>query len=311
MSLPREVVASVPKPWKSIAALSATGLIVGLSGVGLWGGPGQAQVLIPRTPQLNATDMERDGLTVAQEALQLAQFQQFSEALVRAKLASQLAPQAYEVWALLGGLYLTVSQPQDAIPALQKSLSLNAKNPGVYFSLGSAYFRTSDYQDAAKIIEQGLALRSDVAEEWFNLGNAYLKLNQAGKAISQYRQALKQDKKFWPALNNIGLLQYEQGEIPQAIKSFQAAINLDTKAGEPRLALAAALFRQGQVQQGVNLALDALRLDSRYAEAEFQKENLWGERLMADTKALFANPQVQELINNLAAETEAEQASQP
>lgn len=259
----------------------------------------QAQVLIPHTPQLSASDMERDGLTVAQEALQLAQFQQFNEALVRAKLAAQLAPQAYEVWALLGGLYLTVAQPEAAIPALNTSIALNQQNAGVYFSLGSAYFRTGAYQDSVRAIEQGLALRNDVAEEWFNLGNAYFKLNQNVKAIAQYRQALKHDKKFWPAINNIGLLQYEQGEIPQAIRSFQAAVALDNKAGEPKLALAVGLFRQGQVQQAVNTALSALRLDSRYIEPDFQRENLWGTRLMADTKALFANPQVKELIQSL------------
>lgn len=262
----------------------------------------QAQIFIPHTPQLSASDMERDGLTVAQEALQLAQFQQFNEALVRAKLAAQLAPQAYEVWALLGGLYLTVAQPAQAIPALNTSIALNQQNAGVYFSLGSAYFRTGAYQDSVRALEQGLALRNDVAEEWFNLGNAYLKLNQNAKAIAQYRQALKYDKKFWPALNNIGLLQYEQGDIPQALRSFQAAVALDNKAGEPKLALAAGLFRQGQVQQAVNAALIALRLDSRYIEPDFQRENLWGERLMADTKALFALPQVKELIQSLQAD---------
>ncbi|AFY62077.1 tetratricopeptide repeat protein [Synechococcus sp. PCC 6312] len=292
----------MPRPCISVS-VARLGSLFFVAGISIWPlSIAQAQVLIPHTPQLSATDMERDGLTVAQEALQLAQFQQFNEALIRAKLAAQLAPQAYEVWALLGGLYLTVSQPAEAIPALNTSIALNQKNAGVYFSLGSAYFRTGAYQDAARALEQGLALRSDVAEEWFNLGNAYLKLNQNPKAIAQYRQALKSDKKFWPALNNIGLLQYEQGDIPQAIRSFQAAVALDNKAGEPKLALAVGLFRQGQVQQGINTALVALRLDSRYIEPDFQRENLWGERLMADTKALFANPQVQELIQTLQAD---------
>lgn len=305
-----EDVVSVSQSWKLLSLAGFGSLLLSVA-IGLFPAtPGLAQVLIPRTPKLDATDMERDGLTVAQEALQLAQFQQFNEALVRAKLAAQLAPQAYEVWALLGGLYLTVSQPQEAITSLQRSLAINENNPGVYFSLGSAYFRTEDYQRSVQALERGLALRGDVAEEWFNLGNAYLRLNQNAKAISQYRQALKIDKKFWPAMNNIGLLQYEQGDIPQAIRSFQAAVNIDSKAGEPKLALAVALFRQGRVEQAVNYALDALRLDSRYAAAEFQRENLWGARLMADTEALFAKPQVQELLNSIEAQAEMEQASQ-
>lgn len=259
----------------------------------------RAQVLLPRTVELNPADMERDGLTVAQEALQLAQFQQFGDALVRAKLAAQLAPDTYEIWALLGGLYLTVGEPEEAITALERSLALNQENAGVYFNLGSAYFRTKDYGRSARAIEQGLTIKDDAPEEWFNLGNAYLMLNQGSRAIAQYRKAINLDKKFWPAFNNIGLIQYEQGNIRQAIQSWQTAVDIDSKASEPKLALATALFKQGQVTQALPLAEEAIQLDSRYATVEFQRENLWGDRLISDTQALLANPQLQAVVSRL------------
>lgn len=71
---------------------------------GLWGAasPALGQALVPYTPQLDATQLEQQGLSLAQEAAQLAQFQQFEMALPRARLATQLAPKSYQSWFLLG-----------------------------------------------------------------------------------------------------------------------------------------------------------------------------------------------------------------
>ncbi|XFA73461.1 tetratricopeptide repeat protein [Thermosynechococcaceae cyanobacterium Okahandja] len=280
-------------------------LALGLSVLFLCGGAATAQVVLPRTLELNAQEMEQNGFIVAQEALQLAQFQQFQEALVRAQLAVQLAPQSHEIWALLGGLYLTVDEPQQAIGALERSIKLNDKNPGAYFNLGSAHFRQGHYAASARVIEQGLALKPDATEEWFNLGNAYLKLGQPDRAIAQYRRSLRNDKRFWPAYTNIGLILYEQGNIRQAARNWEQAAEIDPKASEPKLALATALLRLGNEAAALKLAEEALRLDSRYGTVEFQRENLWGDRLVADTQTLLAKPPLQSLLSQLQPEQSA------
>jgi hypothetical protein len=40
----------------------------------------------------------------------------------------------------------------------------------------------------------------------------------------------------------------------------------------------------------------AIRLDSRYADLKFLKENLWGERLLAETKKFLEIPRIQASI---------------
>jgi Flp pilus assembly protein TadD len=66
--------------------------------------PANAQALVPYLPQLDSEQLEQQGLSLAQEAAQLAQFQQYGLALSRAQLASQLLPDNADVWALLGSL---------------------------------------------------------------------------------------------------------------------------------------------------------------------------------------------------------------
>ena len=71
----------------------------------MWGTtlkPVQGQALVPHVLQLDSAQLEQTGLGLAEEALQLARFQQFDLALSRAELATELAPNNQRNWELLG-----------------------------------------------------------------------------------------------------------------------------------------------------------------------------------------------------------------
>ena len=121
--------------------------------------PASAQALVPHTLQLNGDQLEQQGLSLAQEAAQLAQFQQYELALPRAQLASQLAPNNHQVWSLLGSLYLQANELDKGITALEKARSLDQNNPAVLFALGSASFQKAEYNKAADYLQAGLKLR--------------------------------------------------------------------------------------------------------------------------------------------------------
>jgi hypothetical protein len=40
------------------------------------------------------------------------------------------------------------------------------------------------------------------------------------------------------------------------------------------------------------MGVSALRIDSRYGNLDFLKENLWGDRLLADTKKFLELPEI-------------------
>lgn len=255
-----------------------------------------AQALIPHTLQLDATRLEQQGLILAQEASQLAQFQQYGLALQRAQLATQLVPKSPEIWALVGGLYIQEKRLDEGITALNRAKSLNARNSAVLFALGSAYFQKGNYLTAINYLQDGLKIKPNVPGALFDLGNAYLMLRQYDNAIAQYETAIAQEEKFWPAINNIGLIKYETGDANAAIKLWRQAVAIDEKAAEPMLAIAVALYAKGEREQGLALGESAIRLDSRYSDLKHLKENLWGDRLLADTKTLLETPRIQATI---------------
>ncbi len=276
--------------------------------LGLWTAqPASAQALIPHAPQVDFDKLEQQGLGLVQEASQLAQFNQDQLALARARLAVQLAPKRPEAWAILGGLYIETNQANQAIPALRKASSLDPKNAAILFALGTAHFQSAQYQESIQQIQSGLKLKSDVPGAYFDLGNAYLMLKKNQDAIASYEKAVAIDKKFWPAINNVGLLRYEEGKIDEAVKLWRQSVAIDPKqTTEPQLAIAVALFRKGNQTESLTLGEAALKTDARYGETKFLKDNLWGEKLLADTQKFFALPRIQAAI----AQAQAAQAAQ-
>nr|WP_304952592.1 tetratricopeptide repeat protein [cf. Phormidesmis sp. LEGE 11477] len=263
----------------------------------------KAQALLPYTLPLDEERLRADGEVLAQDALQLAQFQQFDEALARAQLAAQLLPNEPTILALLGNLYLRSSDPdpRKAIDHLERAKDLEPTDPLILFNLGTAYFSEAYYWQAARSIEAGLKLSPDNPSALFDLGNVYYKLDRFDQAIAHYEKAVSSDAAMWPAVNNIGLVMYERGDIDGAIAKWQEALSLvGNEETEPLLAIAVAKFAQGMPSSAdTESAIAGIERDPRYAEIEFLEENLWGDQLITATQEFFNTPDLQALLEQL------------
>lgn len=261
--------------------------------------PARSQALLPHVPQLDAESLREEGLVLAQESAQLAQFGEYGLALVRAQLASQLIPDDPQVWALLGSLYLQLQEEEEAIEALFQARALDPQNAGVLFALGTAYFRLENYERSVEYLQAGLRIQEDEPGALFDLGNAYFLMGRYQEAISAYEEAYEIEEDFWPAINNIGLVLYEQGDVDGAVESWQEAVEIDEMQPEPQLAIAVARYGQGQSEEAIALGTAALQMDARYADLEFLEANLWGERLLAETRAFFSLPEIRDTLATL------------
>ncbi|MGF1568584.1 MAG: tetratricopeptide repeat protein [Nodosilinea sp.] len=273
--------------------------------------PALSQALTPYVLPLDYDLMAEQGQFLASEAQQLAEFQQFGQALALAQLAAQLAPNDGQVLALLGGLYLQQNETDKAVTLLERARTLAPNNPRIMFSLGSAYLQTGDYAQASTYLERGLTIEPNNPSALFDLGNAYFQQQQFQQAIDSYSASVAAESTFWPSVNNIGLVLYEQGETQKAVERWREA--LDMAGGnepEPKLAIAAALYGENNCQaaasasaepcqEALKLGIEALEQDSRYADPEFLSQNLWGAELLTSTDRFFKAPAVQSLLAEL------------
>jgi tetratricopeptide (TPR) repeat protein len=244
-----------------------------------------------RFQQLNPNEAQKEGLKIAtQVAATLKYVPEYSSTyLSQVRAATVLAPNRDDVWYLLGRIYVQTKQYDDAILALKKAKTLNLKNADVLFTLAQVYYQQQNYPAAIQSLQAGLKLRPNEAEQLLLLGFIFHKQGKLADAITQYLQASAQSTKYssvsTAALNNIGLINYEQGNVTAAIRQWTAV--LETNRFQPpvetQLALSVALYTKGERQQAQKLAQQALRHDPRYQNIEFLKQNLWGDRLLADT----------------------------
>lgn len=273
------------------------GLLLVLAGSSWLGAiaPVRSQALLPYALPIDSQSLEEQGLKLTQDAAQLLALERYDLAFPRAKLATQLAPNLFQTWFILGTIYSQREEYQEAIAALEKARVLAPEEAAILFTLGSTYFREENYRAAVRYLEEGLKKQPDTPQALFDLGNAYLKIERYPKAIESYQKAIDIEAAFWPAINNVGLIKYEQGDIDSAIDRWQAALKIDKEQAEPELALAVAFFIKGDRQKGIRLGRTALRRDPRYANLEFLRENLWGDRLIRDTQTFMATPQIRAL----------------
>jgi hypothetical protein len=75
--------------------------------------------------------------------------------------------------------------------------------------------------------------------------------------------------------------------------------------------MAVALYTKGDRQQSLTLGEAALKTDGRYGDLEFLKQNLWGDRLLNDTKNFLQAPRIQAALQQRQQPAAQERQEQP
>lgn len=132
------------------------------------------------------------------------------------------------------------------------------------------------------------------AEPLTILGNRLRSQNRLPEAVAYYERAIAQDGKFVPARYFMGLVKYQQGDAEAAINQWKSAIEIDGEKISPKLALAAALYAKGDRDRSLQVVSDILESKGLYTDADVPdwekiKENLWGDRLLANMQQLLGN----------------------
>ena len=174
-----------------------------------------------------------------------------------------------------------------------QAIKLEPNNAFVYSARGDVRQDLKDYQGALSDYNQVIKLEPNNPMLYYKRGVVHHKLQDYTPALSDYNQAVAKDEKLWSAYANIGHIKYEKGDVQGAITQWQQSVKINSNAAEPQMAIAVALYAQGEQQLGLSMAQAALRLDKRYADVAFLKENLWGDRLIADAQKLLSHPSVQ------------------
>jgi tetratricopeptide (TPR) repeat protein len=267
--------------------------------------PARAMVPFVYLPQ--ARQLEGAGLGIAQAASRLLRLGQPQEAARLAELTVRLLPTDPRGWVLLAEAQLRSNNTEKALTALTRAKQLDPSNPGIWFAEGSLALRNSKPQEAVGLLNRGLELDPRNAGAHFDLGNAQLLLAQPDRALRSFEQAARLRKDFWEAINNQGLVLWEAGRRPDALERWRRVLKIKPDVPETSLAMATGLFvtNPQERSEALRLAELALNEEPNYVLDSYQKEQLWGEKLRADTRRLLSQPELKPAVERATANATA------
>ena len=258
----------------------------------------------PRINEPNKRELEYTSIQIGETAKQLIQFGQYKEAIKILNLALQLNPKEENLWMALAEAQFKAKDSDRALLSLDKALVINPKNASIYFTKGSIYMNSKHHANAISMLNQGLLLDNKNETGYFQLGNAYLMLKEYTKALDTYNKVTKLNPDFWQVINNQGLILYEINKKKEALSKFELAAKISNDA-EPRLALAISIYStKGNSIESFNIAKNALTDNPKYADIEYQSEQLWGRKLQHAAKLLFKTEEMKKVVREAREKTQ-------
>ncbi len=266
--------------------------------------PNSSIAFFPRINEPNQEEFEFTSMQMGKAAMQLIQFGQYKEAINILKLALKLNPKEETLWIALADAQFKSKDSDSALLSLNKVLVINPKNASIYFTKGSIYMNSKNLEKAILMLNQGLLLDNKNETGYFQLGNAYIMLKEYTKALDTYNKVTKLNPNFWQVINNQGLILYEINKKKDAISKFKLAAKLSNNA-EPKLALAITIYStKGKSIELLNIAKNALIDNPKYANIEYQSEQLWGRKLQHSAKLFFKTKEMKKVVREARQKTQ-------
>ena len=228
--------------------------------------------------------------------------QKYEQAIADNDKAIEINPENYNAYNVRGIANENLKRYEQAIADYGKAIDINSKNDVIYANRGKVYFKLEQYEQAIADYNKAIEINPQSALFYNNRGSAYHSLKQYEQAASDYNSARKIDPKSYVALKNLTLIDYEnngtiQPQILLAASTTAIGNSVDltknnsvglNKLAEITLVLALHKQASGNTEMSLQLAKTALQTAPELKDVQFLRENLWGDKAIADIEKLFA-----------------------
>ena len=125
------------------------------------------------------------------------------------------------LWNILGASAVQIGQPEQAVFAFQKALSIKPDYAEAYNNMGIALKEQGKLEDAVETYSKALSINPDYAEAYNNMGNALQEQGKHEEAIDAYNKALAIKPDYAEASNNMALSLYQIKKYKEAASLFR------------------------------------------------------------------------------------------
>lgn len=169
-------------------------------------------------------------------------------------------PDHFDALHYLGVLYYQRSQPDRALPLLEKAVSLNPGDAGCQSNLGLVLLALGDTAKAIESFRAALEAQPEFTDAYNNLGNALMRSGQMGEAIFAYRTALSLNDEQPSVHNNLGVALKRQGLLEEAKAEYLKALKLSPRFADAGANLGDVFFQLKRINDAIRCYRQACQL---------------------------------------------------
>ena len=195
----------------------------------------------------------RSKIALATAALNLARLKNDAE-LARESInlhreAAELVPTSYRAWNRLADVYIVLGQPQEALEALEISLTLlggHSESSATLLLQAEAYEKLGQIQNELESLDRALQANPKAAGIYFIRGSTYRLLGQPEKAVDDLSRAINLNPKYGLAYFSRVLAYFQLARDSEAEQDVELALRF----GVDQSTLAAAVDELKQSRAG-------------------------------------------------------------
>ncbi len=184
--------------------------------------------------------------------------------------AIEQAPGFVPLYCLLGDIYRSIGQFDDAITEYKAAIWLDSLNIPAYRHLCQTYEEQGDYESAVDIYHKLIAILPTVPEFHSNLANIYYLKGDVQSAVSHYQAAITLNpSKQWTSIiaQTLGYVHQQAGQdFDAAISAYQSAYLLTPDDIDIYVNLGSAFYDKGDYDNALTVYRSALDLDPTNAK---------------------------------------------
>lgn len=193
-----------------------------------------------------------------------------SEAIDIYVQAIEQAPGFGPLYCLLGDIYRSVGQYEDAITEYKAAIWLDSLNIPAYRHLCQAYEEQGDYDSAIEVYQKLITILPSIPEFHSNLANIYYLKGEIDEAVSQYQAAITLNpSKQWTSIisQTLGYVhQQSNKDLDAAISAYQSAYLLTPDDIDIYVNLGSAFYDKEDYDNALAVYRKALELDPTNAK---------------------------------------------
>lgn len=193
-----------------------------------------------------------------------------SEAIDIYVQAIEEAPGFVPLYCLLGDIYRSVGQYDDAITEYKTAIWLDCLNIPAYRHLCQTYEEQGDYDSAIEVYKKLITILPTIPEFHSNLANIYYLKGEIEDAISHYQTAITLNpNKQWTSIisQTLGYVHQQAGkDLNAAISAYQCAYLLTPDDIDIYVNLGSAFYDKEDYDNALSVYRSALELDPMNAK---------------------------------------------